>query len=60
MLKDRAGSFAAGFCTIALVFLFGLSALLYLKGVWIRTWPAGAAERAGLSGGITAPLYAAE
>lgn len=47
-LKDLTGTFAAGFVFIALLFVCGLSALLYLRNVWQHTWPITAAERAGL------------
>jgi MFS transporter, NNP family, nitrate/nitrite transporter len=62
VLKDRTGTFSSGFIVIAALFLCGLSALIYLKGAWRRTWPAEAAERAGLSTGprVTATVYAAE
>lgn len=43
-LKDSAGTYAAGFGTIAVLFLCGLTALLYLKNVWRRP---GSATRLG-------------
>ena len=57
VLKDRTGTFATGFIVIAVLFGCGFSALLYLKSAWLRTWPAEAAERAGLA--TTPPLAAA-
>jgi NNP family nitrate/nitrite transporter-like MFS transporter len=62
VLKDKTGSFSAGFTIIALLFLSGLLALIYLRSVWRQTWPTGAAERAGLLAGqaAVASVYAAE
>jgi NNP family nitrate/nitrite transporter-like MFS transporter len=61
-LKDRTGTFATGFFVIAALFVCGLTALLLLKNVWRRTWPAYAAERAGLITADSAiqPAYAAK
>jgi MFS transporter, NNP family, nitrate/nitrite transporter len=47
-IKDKTGSFGFGFATLALVMMSGAASLLYLKNVWKRTWPVGAARRAGL------------
>jgi MFS transporter, NNP family, nitrate/nitrite transporter len=47
-VKQATGSFAIGFVVLAAAALGGVSALLYLKSVWRRTWPASAARRAGL------------
>lgn len=47
-LKDATGTFAAGFAVVTGLFAVGFCALLFLKNVWRRTWPAEAAERAGL------------
>ena len=62
LLKDITGTFAAGFIFIAVLFTCGLSALLYLKNVWRDSWPASAAERAGLLTAEAVPTsaYAAE
>jgi NNP family nitrate/nitrite transporter-like MFS transporter len=62
LLKEKTGSFSGGFAVIALVFLSGLAALVYLRNVWRQTWPAAAAERAGLVTGrsAVAGAYAAE
>ena len=48
-MKDLTGSFSAGFFILSAAFLAGSLALVYLKNVWTRTWPADAAQRAGLS-----------
>jgi NNP family nitrate/nitrite transporter-like MFS transporter len=48
LVKDRTGSFGVGFAILALAMLSGAMSLLYLKNVWRRTWPMGAAQRAGL------------
>jgi NNP family nitrate/nitrite transporter-like MFS transporter len=47
-VKQATGSFGIGFAVLALAALGGVVTLLYLKGVWRRTWPASAARRAGL------------
>ncbi len=47
-LKDRAGTFAAGFSLFAVLVFTGAACLLLLRGVWRRTWSAEAAVRAGL------------
>jgi MFS transporter, NNP family, nitrate/nitrite transporter len=62
LLKDKTGSFSGGFTLIAFLFLSGLFALVYLRNIWRQTWPAGAAERAGLLTGqsAVAAAYAAE
>jgi NNP family nitrate/nitrite transporter-like MFS transporter len=61
-LKDATGTFSIGFIIIAALFLCGFCALLFLKNVWRRTWPAEAAERAGLFVGTESPanVYAAD
>ena len=62
LLKDKTGSFSGGFTVIASLFLSGLVALVYLRNIWRQTWPAAAAERAGLltaQSGV-AGVYAAE
>jgi MFS transporter, NNP family, nitrate/nitrite transporter len=61
VLKQSTGTFSTGFAVIALLFLCGLTALLYLKNVWRRSWPTDAAERAGLLTGSAVPAaYATE
>lgn len=62
LLKDKTGSFAGGFTLIAFLFLSGLFALVYLRNIWRQTWPAKAAERAGLLTGqsAVAAAYAAD
>ncbi len=47
-VRQETGSFAIGFGLIALAMLAGAGALLYLKNIWRKTWPAAAAQRAGL------------
>jgi len=62
-MKDRTGSFGSGFAVLACCFLAGVVALLYLKNVWRETWPAHAAERAGLISNSPIPdpaVYATE
>ena len=62
-MKDRTGSFGSGFAVLACCFLAGVVALLYLKNVWRETWPAHAAERAGLISNSAIPdpaIYATE
>jgi NNP family nitrate/nitrite transporter-like MFS transporter len=49
VMKDQTGSFGTGFAVLASCFLAGAIALAYLKSVWRQTWPAGAAQRAGLT-----------
>jgi MFS transporter, NNP family, nitrate/nitrite transporter len=49
LMKDLSGSFSTGFMILSGAFLAGSLALLYLKNVWTRTWPADAALRAGLT-----------
>lgn len=46
--KDKTGSFGVGFAMLALAMMSGAVSLLYLKNAWKRSWPAGAAQRAGL------------
>jgi NNP family nitrate/nitrite transporter-like MFS transporter len=48
LAKDNTGSFSTGFTIIACLFVSGLLALIYLRNIWRQTWPAAAAERAGL------------
>ncbi len=48
LVKDKTGSFGVGFAILALAMVSGAVSLLYLKNVWRRTWPVGAAQRAGL------------
>jgi MFS transporter, NNP family, nitrate/nitrite transporter len=58
--KDATGTFGTGFLILAAAFLSGAMALLYLRKVWVRTWPADAAQRAGLVPAIVKqPAYAA-
>jgi NNP family nitrate/nitrite transporter-like MFS transporter len=62
-LKDATGTFATGFVVISGLFVSGFCALVFLKNVWRRTWPAEAAERAGLFAGLpaeSATAYAAD
>ncbi|HMJ60240.1 MAG TPA: hypothetical protein VK493_00700, partial [Bryobacteraceae bacterium] len=47
-VKQATGSFGIGFAVLAFTAFAGVAALLYLKGVWRRTWSASAACRAGL------------
>jgi MFS transporter, NNP family, nitrate/nitrite transporter len=47
-VKDKTGTFGIGFAILALAMMSGAVCLLYLKNVWRRTWPVGAARRAGL------------
>jgi MFS transporter, NNP family, nitrate/nitrite transporter len=47
-VKQATGSFGIGLAILAAAALGGVAALVYLKGVWRRTWPASAACRAGL------------
>ena len=58
-LKDATGTFATGFAIISGLFLCGFVALLYLRNVWRRNWPADAAERAGLFAGSSGKAAAA-
>jgi len=48
LLKDRTGTFTAGFAALAVLLLSGAALLISLNRVWQRTWPAAALERAGL------------
>jgi NNP family nitrate/nitrite transporter-like MFS transporter len=47
-VKDRTGTFAAGFAIFGAVVLAGYAALLYLGRVWRETWSVESAGRAGL------------
>jgi NNP family nitrate/nitrite transporter-like MFS transporter len=47
-VKQTTGSFGIGFALVSAAMLAGVVALLYLRRVWARTWPSGAALRAGL------------
>lgn len=47
-LKDRTGSFGPGFAVLAACYCAGALTLFYLRNEWRKTWPAKAAERAGL------------
>jgi NNP family nitrate/nitrite transporter-like MFS transporter len=47
-VKQATGSFGIGLAILAAAALGGVAALVYLKDVWRRTWPASAALRAGL------------
>lgn len=46
--KDATGTFRTGFIILAIAFLCGATALFSLRKTWIKTWPAGAVQRAGL------------
>ena len=48
-IKDRTGSFGAGFMILATVAACGLIALLALRGAWRRSWPRESVVRAGLA-----------
>ncbi len=48
LLKDKLGTFSAGFAVLAAMMFAGALALLTLRGVWARTWPLAAAIRAGI------------
>jgi MFS transporter, NNP family, nitrate/nitrite transporter len=60
-VKQATGSFGIGLAILAAAALGGVAALVYLKGVWRRTWPASAAFRAGLRQAADEPaeVYAA-
>jgi NNP family nitrate/nitrite transporter-like MFS transporter len=60
-VKQATGSFGIGLAILAVAALAGVAALVYLKGVWRRTWPASAACRAGLrqEEDVPAEVYAA-
>ncbi|HZQ55050.1 MAG TPA: MFS transporter [Bryobacteraceae bacterium] len=47
-VKHRTGSFGIGFGILFAFFCAGVCALVWLKNSWARTWPADAAQRAGL------------
>ncbi|HEX4166013.1 MAG TPA: MFS transporter [Bryobacteraceae bacterium] len=53
-VKQRTGSFGIGFACLALILLGGSACLLYLRRIWQTTWPAEAAQRAGLTNSKTA------
>jgi NNP family nitrate/nitrite transporter-like MFS transporter len=59
--RDATGTFRTGFLILAAVFLAGVVALFSLRKIWLRTWPADAAQRAGLlsSAAAEAPAYVA-
>ncbi len=59
-LKDKLGTFSAGFCVLAALMFGGALALLSLRGYWVRTWPVAAAVRAGIvrHSGSAAEAYA--
>jgi NNP family nitrate/nitrite transporter-like MFS transporter len=48
IVKQKTGSFGIGFALVSGAMLCGVASLLYLRNVWLRTWPAAAAMRAGL------------
>ena len=48
LIRQGTGSFAIGFAVVAMTLLGGACALLSLRNVWRKTWPAAAASRAGL------------
>ncbi len=48
ILKDKTGSFGAGFAVLAALACGGLTVLLALRHPWRRTWPREAAHRAGI------------
>ncbi|HEY7208839.1 MAG TPA: MFS transporter [Bryobacteraceae bacterium] len=48
VIKQKTGSFGIGFALVATVMLGGAVSLLYLKNIWLRSWPTAAAMRAGL------------
>jgi MFS transporter, NNP family, nitrate/nitrite transporter len=57
--KDATGTFGAGFLVLAAAFLTGVMALVCLRKVWVRTWPAEAVEHAGLApASAKQPAYA--
>lgn len=64
LMKDATGSFGTGFAVVASCFFAGIAALLYLKKIWQRSWPAATAARAGLLirpvVNEAAPVYATE
>jgi NNP family nitrate/nitrite transporter-like MFS transporter len=62
VIKQSTGSFGFGFALLAAAASIGAAALLYLNGVWRRTWPAAAACRAGLTREMeqSAESYAAQ
>ena len=62
LVKDATGSFGLGFLILSTCFLSGSLALVYLRNVWTNSWPAAAAQRAGLTGSVvkeSAAAYAA-
>ena len=48
LMRDGTGSFGPGFVILGTCYLAGLGALLSLRSVWVRSWPANASQRAGL------------
>ena len=48
VVKQRTGTFGIGFALLALILLLGAGSLLYLRGVWRKTWSVEAARLAGL------------
>ncbi len=48
ILKDKTGSFGAGFAVLAALACTGLTVLVLLRHPWRRTWPREAAYRAGI------------
>jgi NNP family nitrate/nitrite transporter-like MFS transporter len=57
--RDMTGGFTVGLVMVSGAFFAGVFVLLYLGSVWRRTWPADAAERAGLLSSGMAPATAA-
>jgi len=57
-IKDHTGDYGFGFAAVALVFLSGALALLFLGSRWSRTWCAASVERAGIFcyRGLRAPV----
>lgn len=48
LVKQETQSFGAGFSLLAICMMAGVLSLVYLRNYWRRTWPAEAAQRAGL------------
>jgi NNP family nitrate/nitrite transporter-like MFS transporter len=48
LVKQKTQSFGIGFALLACCMFVGVFALVYLRGVWQRTWNIDAAQRAGL------------
>jgi NNP family nitrate/nitrite transporter-like MFS transporter len=61
-LKDQSGSYSTGFAALAGLYFLGAGALLYLKNVWVRSWSADAAQRAGIvrESPLTVGVYAGQ